>query len=116
MSGRIFAGMDPRLIGPGGLTGVWAEENTRAAIFAAMQRKETFAVSGPHIKVRLFGGWDYSAASLEDKDWLKGAYAKGVPMGGDLPPASAKAPVFLVWAAKDPTSGNLDRIQIVRGW
>ena len=95
---------------------MWAEENTRASIFEAMQRKETFAVSGPHIKVRLFGGWDYAADDLSDADWVKTGYAKGVPMGGDLPPAKGKAPTFIVWAVKDPTSGNLDRIQIVKGW
>jgi hypothetical protein len=117
MSGNIVGGFfDARTEGTGGLTGAWAEENTRASIFEAMKRKETFAVSGPHIKVRLFGGWEYTAAMLDDKDWVKTGYAKGVPMGGDLPPASAKAPTFLVWAVKDPTSGNLDRIQIVKGW
>ncbi len=116
MSGRLNAGMDPRILGTAGLTGVWAEENTRASLFEAMQRKETFAVSGPHIKVRLFGGWEYATGMLGDKDWVKTGYAKGVPMGGDLPPAKAKAPTFMVWAVKDPTSGNLDRIQIVKGW
>jgi len=116
MAGHNFAGIDVRLEGTAGLTGVWAEENTRAALFEAMQRKETFAVSGPHIKVRLFGGWEYTLDMLGDKDWVKTGYAKGVPMGGDLPPASAKAPTFVVWAVKDPTSGNLDRIQIVKGW
>jgi hypothetical protein len=117
MSGNLVGGMfDARIEGTGGLTGVWAEENTRDSLFAAMQRKETFAVSGPHIKVRLFGGWEYGAAMLGEKDWVKSGYAKGVPMGGDLLPASAKAPTFIVWAAKDPTSGNLDRIQIVKGW
>jgi hypothetical protein len=116
LSGKLTAGIDPRMIGPAGLTGAWAEENTRASIFEAMQRKETFAVSGPHIKVRLFGGWEYTADMLKDKEWVKTGYAKGVPMGGDLPPAKAKAPAFMVWAVKDPTSGNLDRIQIVKGW
>jgi hypothetical protein len=116
MSGRLFAGIDPRVIGPAGLTGVWAEENTRKSLFEAMQRKETFAVSGPHIKVRFFGGWNYSPKILNQKDWVKTAYANGVPMGGDLPRAKAKAPTFVVWAVKDPTSGNLDRIQIVKGW
>src|SRR5574341_2197401 len=76
----------------------------------------TFAVSGPHIKVRLFGGWEYAAGLLDDKDWVKTGYAKGVPMGGDLPPAKGRAPTFIVWAVKDPTSGNLDSIQIVKGW
>jgi Protein of unknown function (DUF3604) len=117
MSGTLVGGMfDARLEGTAGLTGVWAEENTRASLFEAMQRKETFAVSGPHIKVRLFGGWEYTADMLADTDWVKTGYAKGVPMGGDLPPAKAKAPTFMVWATKDPTSGNLDRIQIVKGW
>ncbi len=117
MSGNLVGGMfDARIEGTAGLTGVWAEENTRASIFEAMQRKETFGVSGPHIKVRMFGGWEYTAAMLADKDWVKAGYAKGVPMGGDLPPAKAKAPTFIVWAVKDPTSGNLDRIQIVKGW
>jgi hypothetical protein len=116
LSGLVTAGMDPRVIGTGGLTGVWAEENTRASLFDAMKRKETFATSGPHIKVRLFGGWDYASNVTNVNDWVKTGYAKGVPMGGDLPPATAKAPTFVVWAAKDPTSGNLDRIQIVKGW
>jgi Protein of unknown function (DUF3604) len=116
ISGRLNAGIDPRTVGPAGLTGVWAEENTRVSIFEAMQRKETFAVSGPHIKVRFFGGWEYTADTLADKDWVKTGYAKGVPMGGDLSPAKAKAPTFMASAVKDPTSGNLDRIQIVKGW
>ena len=116
MSGQIGAGMDPRALSPAGLTGVWAEENTRASLFEGMQRKETFAVSGPHIKVRFFGGWEYAADLFNDAAWVKTGYAKGVPMGGDLPPAKAKAPSFVVWAVKDPTSGNLDRIQIVKGW
>ena len=117
MAGELVGGFfDARTEGTGGLTGVWAEENTRSSIWEAMHRKETFAVSGPHIKVRFFGGWDYAAAMLADKDWVKTGYARGVPMGGDLPPARGKAPTFVVWAVKDPTSGNLDRIQVVKGW
>jgi hypothetical protein len=133
MSGTIFSGADPRLENPGGLTGVWAEENTRASIFDAMKRKETFAVSGPHIKVRFFGGWNYADAEtvaqrrefwksvpdwIKDRDWVRAAYAQGVPMGGDMAPRPAgdKAPSFAAWAVKDPTSGNLDRVQIVKGW
>jgi hypothetical protein len=117
MAGEIVGGFfDARTEGTGGLTGVWAEENTRASIFNAMARKETFAVSGPHIKVRLFGGWEFAPDTMAQADWVKTGYAKGVAMGGDLPPAKAKAPTFLVWAVKDPTSGNLDRIQIVKGW
>jgi hypothetical protein len=96
---------------------VWAEENTREAIFAAMQRRETFSTSGVRIQVRLFGGWDFQPALLHDKDWVKTGYAKGVTMGADLPAApQAKAPSFVVWAVKDPDSANLDRIQIVKGW
>jgi len=117
MSGTLAGGMfDARLQSTSGLTGVWAEENTRASIFDAMQRKETFAVSGPQIQVRFFGGWSYTADMLNGAAWARASYAKGVPMGGDLPPAEAKAPTFLVWAVKDPTSGNLDRIQVVKGW
>jgi hypothetical protein len=116
MSGHLFAGLDVRLENPAGLTGVWAEENTRASIFDAMQRKETFGTSGPHHKLRFFGGWDFSPDLVKQADWVKAAYANGVPMGADLPPPKSKAPTFAVWAVKDPTSGNLDRIQIVKGW
>ena len=116
MSGYVFAGLDVRLENPAGLTGVWAEENTRELLFDAMQRKETFATSGPHIKVRFFGGADWANAANQ-ADWIKMAYAGGVPMGGDLPPLpDGHAPSFIVWAVKDPTSGNLDRIQVVKGW
>ena len=115
-----FGTIDVRLENPGGLTGVWAEENTRASIFDAMYRKETFGVSGPHIKVRLFGGWGYSKDIVKSADWVKQAYAGGVPMGADLPPmpsgGKGTAPSFVIWAVKDPTSGNLDRIQVVKGW
>jgi hypothetical protein len=114
-----FGTLDVRLENPGGLTGVWAEENTRSSIWDAMYRKETFGVSGPHIKVRLFGGWGYGKEILDARDWVKKSYAGGVPMGGDLPPmpgGKGTAPTLVVWAVKDPTSANLDRIQIVKGW
>jgi hypothetical protein len=115
-----FGTLDVRLENPAGLTGVWAEENTRASIWDAMYRKETFGVSGPHIKVRFFGGWGYEKDTLSAGDWVKRSYAGGVPMGADLPPVPAggkgTAPKFVVWAVKDPTSGNLDRIQIIKGW
>ncbi len=123
---RRFAGvliggtMDVRLENPGGLTGVWAEENTRASLWDAMYRKETFGVSGPRIKVRFFGGWGYANDILKAGDWVKQSYAGGVPMGADLPamPAGGKgtAPRFVVWAVKDPSTANLDRIQIIKGW
>jgi hypothetical protein len=111
--------IDVRLENPAGLTGVWAEENTRASLFDAMYRKETFGVSGPHIKVRFFGGWGYNKDILTARDWVRQSYAGGVPMGGDLPPMPAGkgvAPTFVLWAVKDPTSGNLDRIQVIKGW
>ncbi len=123
---RRFAGvliggtMDVRLENPGGLTGVWAEENTRASLWDAMYRKETFGVSGPRIKVRFFGGWGYGNDILKAGDWVKQSYAGGVPMGADLPPmpsgGKGTAPRFVVWAAKDPSSANLDRIQVIKGW
>ncbi len=116
MAGHVFAGMDVRFENPAGLTGLWAEENTRASLFDAMWRKETFATSGPRIQVRFFGGWEYGADLVKRDDWVKTGYAKGVPMGADLPAPKGKAPSFVVWAVKDPTSGNLDRIQIVKGW
>jgi hypothetical protein len=100
----------------GGLAGVWAPQNTREAIYDAMQRKETFATSGPMMKVRFFGSFDYAAGDVNKADFVELAYAKGVPMGGDLKPGAGKAPTFLVSALKDPKSGNLDRIQIVKGW
>jgi hypothetical protein len=103
--------------GSAGLAGVWAEENTREAIFDAMARKETFGTSGPRIRVRFFGGWNYARDALASQDWLQTAYEQGVAMGGDLSEApQGKAPTFLVWAVKDANSGNLDRIQIVKGW
>ncbi len=101
-----------------GTTAVWAEENTRASIFDAMKRKETYGTTGTLIRLRFFGGWNYPSDLVNDKNFVKKAYAGGVPMGGDLPAntTNAKAPTFAVSAMKDPESGNLDRIQIVKGW
>jgi hypothetical protein len=101
----------------GGLAGVWATENTREAIFEAMQRKETFGTSGPHLQVRFFGGWAFASADAGSADLATAGYAKGVPMGGTLGArGDAKAPSFLVSALKDPRSGNLDRVQVIKGW
>ena len=100
-----------------GYAAVWATENTREALFAAMERKETYATTGPRMTVRFFGGWDFVAADAANRLPADVGYAKGVPMGGDLRAAPAgKSPTFLVGAMKDPLSGNLDRIQIVKGW
>ena len=101
-----------------GITGVWAESNTREAIFDALRRREAFATSGPRIHVRLFAGWGSADGLVRGADWAKRAYGWGVSMGGNLapPPADAGGPSFVVQAAKDPYSGNLDRIQIVKLW
>jgi hypothetical protein len=112
------AGEAPRSFSTGGATGVWATENTRAAIFDGIQNKETYGTSGPLMRVRFFGGWDFTDDILSDDDWVYLGYTNGVPMGRDLKekPDRALAPTFIVWALKDPQSGNLDRIQIVKGW
>jgi hypothetical protein len=98
----------------GGYAAVWAKANTRGAIFDAMMRKETYATTGSRMTVRFFGGWNFGADALKG-DWVKAAYAGGVPMGGDLKGAKG-APKFIVSALKDPDGANLDRIQIVKGW
>lgn len=101
----------------GGVAGVWAMSNTREAIFDAMVRKETFATSGPRLKVRMFAGFNYADGVMNDADWLRAAYDGGVPMGGDLPGApKGGVPTFLVVAMKEADGANLDRIQIVKGW
>ena len=103
--------------GSGGLAGVWAEANTRESLFDALQRKETFATSGPRIKVRFFGGWGFNKDLLNRQDFVSQAYAKGVPMGGELSSAAAGAiPSFIIMAAKDPDGANLDRVQIIKAW
>lgn len=100
-----------------GYAAVWASENTREALFDAMQRRETYATTGPRILVRFFGGWEFTAADAQTRTPAEAGYAKGVPMGGDLSTApSGKSPTFLVAARKDELSGNLDRIQIVKVW
>ncbi|MGH9867265.1 MAG: DUF3604 domain-containing protein [Candidatus Polarisedimenticolia bacterium] len=101
----------------GGYAAVWAAENTREAIFDAMQRKEVYATTGTRMTVRFFGGWEFVKEDALSRLPAGTGYAKGVPMGGDLRAAPAgKSPIFLVAAMKDPYSGNLDRIQIVKGW
>jgi hypothetical protein len=100
-----------------GYQGVWAFENTREAIFDAMERKETYATTGPRIAVRFFGGWEFTDNDLRSRAPAFIGYEKGVPMGGDLPSGMGdKAPTFMVYALKDPIGANLDRIQIIKGW
>ena len=100
-----------------GYAGIWATENTREALWDAMMRKEVYATTGPRITVRFFGGWDFTDADANSRLPAEAGYRKGVPMGGDLSNAPAgKSPTFLVAALKDSLSGNLDRIQVVKGW
>ena len=100
-----------------GYTGVWATENTRAAIWDAMDRKEVYATTGPRIIVRFFGGWNYTANDLNSRAPAFLGYEKGVPMGGDLRKREGNgAPTFMVYALRDAIGANLDRIQIVKGW
>jgi hypothetical protein len=100
-----------------GIAGVWARENTRESLFDAMQRKEVYGSTGPRITVRLFAGWDFQADEVERPDFAAQGYKRGVPMGGDLKSAPAgKAPSFMVRALRDPDGGNLDRVQIIKGW
>ena len=104
--------------GSGGLAGVWAESNTREAIYDALRRKETYATSGTRLRIRFFGGWEYADDLPDRSDWVQAAYAGGAPMGGDLPdrPADGGAPRFVLQAVKDPDGANLDRAQIVKVW
>ena len=98
---------------------VWATENTRTALWDAMKRKEVYATSGSRMTVRFFGGWEYTAADANTRHIAEVGYAKGVPMGGDLSGADgnkSKAPTFLIAAMKDPIFGNLDRVQVIKGW
>jgi hypothetical protein len=100
-----------------GYAAVWAAENTRQAIFDAMQRRETYATTGPRMLVRLFGGYDFTEEDVNTRNPAVIGYTKGVPMGADLGAApEGKAPTFLVAALKDPIGANLDRYQIVKGW
>ena len=120
-------GVEPNPIGeatenllnnPGGVTGIWAEENTRDSLFDAMKRRETFATSGPRIELRLFAGYEFPDDLNERDDAVLLAYSKGVPMGGDLdaPPTADAAPKLFVWAMRDPKSARLHGIQIIKGW
>jgi hypothetical protein len=104
--------------GSGGLAAVWAEENTRDAIFAGMKRREAYATSGPRIALRFFAGWDFEAAIVEDADPVAVATEGGVPMGGVLRPQAGQeeSPTFFVWALADWMSAPLQRIQIIKGW
>ena len=115
---NYYLNVGDRLIyfGASGLAGVWAEENTRESIFAAFRKKETFATSGPRIKVRFFGGYDLENHSLSDENLIRKAYSFNTPMGGDIYPDKQTSPTFLIWAVSDPLGGKLQRSQIIKGW
>jgi hypothetical protein len=111
-------GASPLALSSAGTTAVWAPENTREGIFDGLKRKESYGTSGTLIRLRFFGGWNFADNLTEKGNFVATAYKDGVAMGQDMPkkPSKAKAPTFAVWALKDPESGNLDRIQIVKGW
>lgn len=117
---RLAEGITPSNLkgNPGGLAGIWAVENSRDALFAAMKRKETFGTSGPRIKPRFFGGWSWNVGICDMPDLVDRAYDRGVPMGGDLSvrPGGAAPPGFLITAARDPGSAPLQKVQIIKGW
>lgn len=113
------AGAPSAVFSVSGLTGLWAERNTRESLFAAMQRREAFATSGTRVRVRLFAGWDFDDALISRPDWVKHAYAAGYPMGADIPARAAGQPnslQFIVHAVKDSEGANLDRVQIIKIW
>lgn len=114
-TGAVAGWIDGKDLSIGSLAGVWATENTRAAIWDAMKRRETFATSGPRIRVRLFGGVDLPAHPANVKTLVAQGYELGVPMGGNLGAIGA-APTFTVFAMKDADGANLDRVQIIKGW
>ncbi|MDP6377869.1 MAG: DUF3604 domain-containing protein [Pseudomonadales bacterium] len=116
VDGKTYASGAFETWGASGITGVWAEENTRAAIYDAFRRKETFATSGPRMKVRFFGGYGFDAALLANEDHLTQAYHSGVSMGSELLANGGKAPDFVAWATRDANSAALQRLQIVKGW
>ena len=108
-------GEPPTALSSGGLTGVWAEENTRESIFAAFKRKETFGTSGIRIKVRMFAGWDYPKDMTKQADWVKAAYAGGVPRAATWfrRPGQLLRRLWFT-PSRIPDSGNLDRVQIIK--
>jgi len=118
-SGKSLAGFwgNAWRMNAAGYAAVWAEENTRESLFAAMKRKEVYASTGPRITVRFFGGWDYQPDDALKPDLARIGYEKGVPMGGDLTSRpDTQSPTFLIRAVKDPDGANLDRVQVIKGW
>ena len=102
--------------GASGIAGVWAEENTREAIYDALRRKETFATSGTRIKVRFFAGYDLADTQLDSPGLDSTAYQNGASMGGALQASDDRQPTFMTWAVADPNTAKLQRVQIIKGW
>jgi hypothetical protein len=115
-TGEVGGWIKGKDLNPGALTGVWAPENTREAIFDGLKARETFATSGPRIKVRFFGQLGPLAAPTDAKSLVEQGYANGVPMGGMLKGPGKGALSFTLWASKEPDGANIDRIQVVKGW
>jgi hypothetical protein len=121
MATETVVAMDGRKFGGSGLAAVWATDNTRDGIFSALERKETWATTGPRIQLRFFGGWKMTGIDPSSDGWVNAAYSAGVSMGGELKSSDAgrektRPPTFVVWALKDVESANLDRVQIIKGW
>jgi len=117
VDGESYLGSQQTEFGASGLAAVWAEENTRESIYAALRRKETFATSGPRMRVRLFAGYDLPKDLTKRSDGVAYAYANGVPMGANLDSTSKSgAPRFAIWAQADANSAPLQRLQIIKGW
>ncbi len=123
VDGESFMGGQQTEFGASGLAGVWAEENTRESIYAAFRRKETFATSGPRIRLRFFAGYGFPDDLLETRDGVATAYSRGVTMGAELGPnvttgvgAAERAPQFAIWAQADANSAPLQRLQVIKGW
>ncbi len=114
--GRRYLHRNSSAYGASGLAAVWAEENTRESIYDAFRRKETYATSGPRLRVRFFAGHDLDGTMLETADGMSRAAARGVSMGGDLMAKAGDSPSFIVWAARDAQSAPLQRMQVIKGW
>ena len=121
VDGEIFIGGASPTYGASGLAGVWAEANTRESIYAAFQRKETFATSGPRMRLRFFAGYEFPHDLMDLADGVARAYATGVTMGADLAADLSNAPTggiprFAIWAQADANSAPLQRLQVIKGW
>ncbi|NND69683.1 MAG: DUF3604 domain-containing protein [Halioglobus sp.] len=113
---RYFDSANFETWGASGLAGVWAEDNSRESIYSALRRKETFATTGPRMRLRVFAGHDYTQQMLRSEQLVQQAYAGGVPMGGELVARGSNTPALLLWALRDARSASLQRIQVIKGF